>query len=650
MKTKLFTLLFALMASTMMANALQTYTVSEAIAAFDAGTLKTGDSCQVIGTISRWCPKSDLFDTYQSVSYYVTDGAKEFEFYCSYSLDKARFAIYDYYSNISAMCQDVNEQHLFLEDTVIGAGKIKKYGDIYEFDMNCYLKEIRHPKEGTCGANLTWKLTSGILTISGAGDMNNFSYAPWYSYRSSIKTVIIGDSVTSIGTKAFCGCSSLTSIEIPTSVTNIGENAFKSCTSLISITIPNSVTSIGDWAFASCSGLTSVTIPNSVTSIGERTFYYCTGLTSVTIPNSVTSIGEYAFDTCTGLISVEIPNSVTSIGGAAFLGCTSLTTVEISNSVTSIESSTFSYCSDLTSITIPNSVTSIGGSAFVQCLSLTSITISNSVTSIGTQAFDGCSGLTSIEIPNSVTNIGNEAFEDCTSLISVIIGNSVTSIGELAFYRCSSLTSVTCYATNPPELAGWAFAGVDCAHIPLYVPAESITAYQTADQWKDFASILPIEATETETNDVIITPSDNSIEVEWPAISDAATYELIIKDKQGNIICTLVFNANGQLTSITFHAPARGNAPQQTQGTGFAFTINSLDSGTNYDLIFVAKDSNDVTLLSKTVSFTTKGDTPTGINQITNDKWEMTNKILRNGQLFILRGNKTYTLTGAEVR
>ena len=97
----------------------------------------------------------------------------------------------------------------------------------------------------------------------------------------------------------------------------------------------------------------------------------------------------------------------------------------------------------LTTITIPSSVTSIGDYAFYDCSALTSVTIPESVTSIGDGAFAYCSALTSIIIPNSVTSIRNYAFYGCSALTSVTIPESVTSIGGSAFYGCSALTSVT---------------------------------------------------------------------------------------------------------------------------------------------------------------------------------------------------------------
>ena len=164
--------------------------------------------------------------------------------------------------------------------------------------------------------------------------------------------------VTTIGFGAFIG-TNLTSVIIPNSVTTIGDRAFYASNHLTSVTIPNSVTSIGDWAFSE-TNLPSVTIPNSVLTIGRGAFGY-SNLTSVIIPNSVTFIGSEAFAN-TNLTSVTIPNSVTFIGNEAFVN-TNLTNVIIPNSVTSIGNEAFAN-TDLTGVTIPNSVISIGRAAF----------------------------------------------------------------------------------------------------------------------------------------------------------------------------------------------------------------------------------------------------------------------------------------------
>ena len=156
-------------------------------------------------------------------------------------------------------------------------------------------------KSGTCGDNLQWKLTDeGVLTITGTGEMQDWHKSkpsPWHADKS-VKQVIIGDGVTTIGSSAFSDCDSLTSVTIPNSVTTIGSSAFAGCSSLTSVTIGNSVTTIGHGAFYGCSSLTSVTIGNSVTEIGYYAFSGCSSLTSVTIPNSVTTIGYYAFSGC----------------------------------------------------------------------------------------------------------------------------------------------------------------------------------------------------------------------------------------------------------------------------------------------------------------------------------------------------------------
>ena len=131
----------------------------------------------------------------------------------------------------------------------------------------------------------TWNYYSstGELRIYGKGKMGDFFNGDlsYYSIQSKIKTVVVGNGVTSICSGAFCNCYTLKSVTIGNSVTSIGSSAFKSCTGLTSITIGNSVTSIGSEAFWNCYQLTSVAIPNSVTSIGNSAFGNCSNLKNI---------------------------------------------------------------------------------------------------------------------------------------------------------------------------------------------------------------------------------------------------------------------------------------------------------------------------------------------------------------------------------
>ena len=129
--------------------------------------------------------------------------------------------------------------------------------------------------------------------------------------------------------------------------------------------------------------------------------------------------------------------------------------------------------------------TTIGDYAFAGCKNLTSVDLPNTVTKISGYAFDNCTGLTSVTIPNSVTSIGNYAFYGCSGLTALTIGEGVTSIGKNAFSRCSGLTTITCKAVNPPALGEDVFYNVNTT-IPLYVPAQSVSSYLAAEQWKVF--------------------------------------------------------------------------------------------------------------------------------------------------------------------
>ena len=344
---------------------------------------------------------------------------------------------------------------------------------------------------GSCGENVTYTFDedSGLLTISGTGDMQDCSSSessPFKDFRYYIKTIVINNGVTSIGDSAFRACGNLTSISIPDSVTDIGASAFVFCDRLKSVIIPNSVISIGDSAFVFCSSLTSINIPDGLTSIGDDTFSYCENLTNIKIPDSVTSIGKYAFNRCSKIANVTIPYGVTSIGDSAFAHCEELESIIVDEKNTVfdsrencnaiIKSKTNELIYGCKSTFIPDSVTKIGKSAFNGCVGLKSINIPESVTSIGDYAFNYCSlldritvddnntvydsrencnaiiesdsnkliyGCNSTVIPDSVTSIKYRAFSGLKALENIVIPESVTSIGSSAFSGCSSLKEIT---------------------------------------------------------------------------------------------------------------------------------------------------------------------------------------------------------------
>lgn len=311
---------------------------------------------------------------------------------------------------------------------------------------------------GVCGENLTWKLTEdGVLTISGSGTMQNYTYKsemPWYSHINEITTAVIEDGVTTIGDYAFYGMPELTSVKIPAGVTTIGAYAFKNSTVLDGVVLPDTLKKIGESAFYGCSGLSEITIPEGIYTVWAYTFKNCTSLTSVSLPSTLIKIDVAAFYGCIALTELTIPDNVSIIGSYCFKNCTSLASVDLSSSLTQIREATF-YGSVLTSLEIHEGVTQIAPYAFKNCTSLKTLSLPESLTSIGEAAFYSCA-MTNLEIPDAVTSIGSYAFKNCTSLESVDLSERLTEISESCFYNCTSLV-----LANIPEgvtaIEGYAF-------------------------------------------------------------------------------------------------------------------------------------------------------------------------------------------------
>ncbi len=135
--------------------------------------------------------------------------------------------------------------------------------------------------------------------------------------------VIIGNSVTSIGERAFADCSSLTSVYITdiakwceiefanydSNPLGYAHNLYLNGELVTDLVIPNSVTSIGNGAFFGCNNLTSITIPDGVTSIGDSSFYNCSSLTSVYCKPTIPPLGQKAFDVISNAAKIYVPTA-----------------------------------------------------------------------------------------------------------------------------------------------------------------------------------------------------------------------------------------------------------------------------------------------------------------------------------------------------
>ena len=186
---------------------------------------------------------------------------------------------------------------------------MKRILNLFFMAMACFA--VCLASSGKCGDNITWNLDrNGNLTLTGNGLMPGFSETPWHP--DLVKTVVIGDGITSVGKNAFRKCRNLTSVYIPNSVKIIAENAFQGCKRLFDITIPGSVENIYRKAFANCEQLISIVIPYGVKTIESQAFENCKGLTSIRIASSVQRIGQGAFKGCVNLLDFkELPNCVT---------------------------------------------------------------------------------------------------------------------------------------------------------------------------------------------------------------------------------------------------------------------------------------------------------------------------------------------------
>lgn len=356
-------------------------------------------------------------------------------------------------------------------------------------------------QRGTCGNGISWKLTDGTLTISGNGEMNDFSSSQrpsWDVYKDDITKVIIETGVTNVGGYAFENYTNLRQVELAEGIEIIGSTAFSGCEGIGLLTLPQSIREIGSNAFYGL-GISALTIPEGLETISTAAFGNCKSLTTVnwnatncsctgkwggpfyhTMDSSPCHIEEVIF----GKNVHRVPNTL-------FYSCGSLKTVRTSGSISVVDYNAFyqtqwlnnqpegiiyidkalytynGVMTKATTINIPEGVESITGMAFWNCKYLVGITLPSTLKSIGDGAFRGCTALGRIEwnagncgdftsttppfseaavyevvFGNQVKHIPDYTFYKCTGLEEVSLPASVISIGEAAFRACNTLQHV----------------------------------------------------------------------------------------------------------------------------------------------------------------------------------------------------------------
>ncbi len=354
------------------------------------------------------------------------------------------------------------------------------------------------PYTGTCGATgheseVTWIFdpADNSMTISGSGAMAGYSTAtsmPWNSIKTNITSVVIEEGVTTIGQRAFYGCSALVSVTFPETFSTIGNYAFYNCSGLTAIALPEGITATGNSVFYGCTSLASVTLPNTLTSIGSNAFH-SNAFTSIYIPNSVTSIGLSAFKNCSSLTSITIPESVTSIGASAFSSCTHVETINF-NAVNMSDFTTHANSGN-SGATVGDMFNSCGsaGDGIVLNIGDAVQHIPNYIFYPGDSYGNIQTGAKIVSVlfgdDSHCTSIGANAFKGISSLRTLQLPSSMETIGSMAFNNCDNIETIYSGAVTPPVLDS---SFPSSSSIILYLPhdIDVKAAYRAASGWSSF--------------------------------------------------------------------------------------------------------------------------------------------------------------------
>lgn len=575
------------------------------------------------------------------------------------------------------------------------------------------LRKITVPNSVTSIGSGAFTRCSGMTTVELPNNITSIEDRT-FAECTSLISVNIPDSVTNIGAETFYRCSRLKSITIPSGITSIEYRAFLQCVDLSSVTVLGKTpATLGTDVFDN--KLSAINVPCGTLDDYKSAWASYASKIQYLKFNVVCEVNDiYAgnvampqnVNVCDNPILTAIPNYGYHFKKWSDGITDNPRTIELTQDTTftaEFAISTTGTCGDNNQLTwsfdsisntlaisgsgalngnytyglqaptkterliIEDGVTSIGNIAFKDmCPTITSIVLPRSVTAIGDSAFVGLTNrkFNTLVLPKDIIYIGAHAFDGASYLQTIHFGEALEEIGEYAFNGCSRVKEMTCLAEITPNVGNYALTSIS-SQAKLFVPADYLVVYQIDANWNRFLlNVLGAEETTIVNNVVTVEADENTALFTWPTNSSAETYTITIT-KDGVVFCTLIFNANGQLTGIAFAPQKNGevHSPAATTSTtGMSFTVTGLDVASKYAYRLTATDSNNKELVAYNGEFATTGydgdinpggepeNNIEGVDQINKDQLPITNKVMFNGQILILRGSKTYTVTGQEAK
>ena len=468
---------------------------------------------------------------------------------------------------------------------------------------NCNLTEITIPSTVTSIGNAAFKgnPTTTIVWKPADCSIGSNDSAPFYSTNSQVTSFTFADGVEVVPAYICKNMSLLDTIVLPASVNRLGQYAFMNCTNLKSINLPVTQKTLPISFMEGCSSLESIELPATLTTVSADAFYGCTKLANMNLHEGITTIGLRAFYNC-ALTEITIPSTVTSIGNAAFNGNPTTTIVWKPKSCTigSDDSAPFySTNSQVTSFTFGDSVQVIPA-YLCKYMKIETIAIPATVTSIGQSAFMYCTDLKHFEFPQGIKTVATSVLEGCTALEEVVIPSSVTTINQDAFYNCSALQAIRNYAYTPQTITERTVNNVNKQTCILYVPIDYIDLYQAKAVWCDFINIIGV-ATDLQFE-------EQTVQVSY------------LKQDE----------------SLYYMEAQKWQVPHAPRIEGFTFLKwqvlpGDLAEGIVLQAVYEANN-------------------PTEAPAVYTNPANHAQKLIKNGNVYILSGDKTYTVTGQEVK